>query len=97
MDKNTSKSILSNLIRFPNRITYMIDNLSQEDKEYVDRTTAFINDDSFDEHYNYAGKFAIASTEDQWRKEFHPCCGQYRSTIVCPSGRHVVFCFDYGH
>lgn len=76
---------------------YLIHDLSQEDKDYISKTISFINDESFNDHYEYAGKFAIASTIEQWKKELHPCCGLYSSTIVCPSGRHVVFCFDYGH
>ncbi len=72
--------------------------LTKEDMEYVTKVTSFINDtETMDEHYEYAGNFAIANSVEQWELECNPCCGSYEAAIHCPSGKRVFFCFDYGH
>jgi hypothetical protein len=48
-------------------------------------------------NYVYAGKVAICESVQQWREELSPCCGMYTTDLVLPSGKKVVFCFDYGH
>lgn len=71
--------------------------ISEKDKAYVDKTIAFIHHETFDEHYPYAGNFAIVSDYQIWLNNYNPCCGHASFDIHCPSGRKVIFCFDYGH
>lgn len=75
---------------------YLID-LSQEDKDFIEKVLLFTNHDTFHEQYEYAGNFAIVSSVEQWEEKCNPCCGQENLIINCPSGQRVFFCFDYGH
>lgn len=71
--------------------------LNKEETNHIDKVIRFIYDDTFEEHYEYGGNFAICSRVEDWEQQCSPCCGQFSSRIYLPTGRIVFFCFDFGH